>query len=60
MFTCPECREGKHQNCDGRAWDNAKDDYTPCNCAKPWGHPRRDSGGIDETGTLYNAGTRDS
>lgn len=27
---CPECQQGKPQNCDGRAWDAVADDYTPC------------------------------
>jgi hypothetical protein len=35
---CPECAAGKHGNCDGNTWDNAKDDLAPCPCAK-LGHP---------------------
>lgn len=29
---CPECRNGKHQNCDGAAWDDETDDLTLCAC----------------------------
>lgn len=29
---CPECEVGKHDNCDGRSWDNELDDYVPCPC----------------------------
>ena len=29
---CPECRAGKHRNCDGTAWDQAADAPTPCPC----------------------------
>lgn len=30
---CPECRDGKHRNCDGTAWDDATDALTACACA---------------------------
>ncbi len=30
---CPECTAGKHQNCEGQAWDNAADEPTDCACA---------------------------
>lgn len=30
---CPECRAGKHSNCDGSSWDFAKDEGAPCPCA---------------------------
>ena len=30
---CPDCEQGKHHNCDGRAWDNDADDFAPCPCA---------------------------
>lgn len=30
--TCPECRAGKHRNCDGQAWDDAADAPTACAC----------------------------
>lgn len=29
---CPECRAGKHTNCDGTAWDQAADAPTTCAC----------------------------
>lgn len=29
---CPECRAGKHRNCDGTAWDTEKDAPAPCEC----------------------------
>lgn len=29
---CPECRNGKHQNCDGQAWDEEADELTVCEC----------------------------
>ena len=32
--SCPECRSGKHQNCDGQAWDAVKDEPTSCACAE--------------------------
>lgn len=28
----PECREGKHRNCWGEAWDLEADDVTDCSC----------------------------
>jgi hypothetical protein len=31
--SCPDCEQGKHHNCDGRAWDNDADDFAPCPCA---------------------------
>ena len=34
---CPECRAGKHDNCDTTAWDNDLDAPVPCECWK-WGH----------------------
>lgn len=30
---CPECRAGKHRNCDGTAWDDEADQATRCTCA---------------------------
>lgn len=30
---CPECRDGKHQNCDGTALDLETDLIVPCGCA---------------------------
>ena len=29
---CPECAAGKHGNCDGSTWDNARDMRAPCPC----------------------------
>lgn len=29
---CPECRAGKHRNCDGSALDWASDEIVPCFC----------------------------
>lgn len=29
---CPECQQGKHQNCSGQAWDNAADEAVACGC----------------------------
>jgi len=29
---CPECRQGKHPNCDGVTWDTALDQAMPCPC----------------------------
>lgn len=29
---CPECQQGKHQNCSGQAWDNAADEPVSCGC----------------------------
>jgi hypothetical protein len=29
---CPECRQGKHGNCDGLTWDDQADDLAPCPC----------------------------
>ena len=31
-WICPECATGKCRNCDGNAWDDEKDDLTPCTC----------------------------
>ena len=28
----PDCRDGKHPACDGRAWDDTTDDMTTCTC----------------------------
>lgn len=30
---CPECAAGKHDNCDGTAWDTDADQSTRCACA---------------------------
>lgn len=29
---CPECRDGKHDNCNGDAWDMAADQPAACSC----------------------------
>jgi hypothetical protein len=29
---CPECIQGKHQNCTGQAWDFDTDTPTRCEC----------------------------
>lgn len=29
---CPECKNGKHQNCDKQAYDDATDELVPCRC----------------------------
>lgn len=31
-FVCPECAAGKHENCDGSAWDTHQDEPTTCSC----------------------------
>ncbi|GAA4075602.1 hypothetical protein ACFFOS_27520 [Nocardioides kongjuensis] len=30
---CPECRAGKHGNCDGGSWDYVADEPAACPCA---------------------------
>ena len=32
--TCPECRAGKHRNCDGTSWEITFDRPGPCPCAE--------------------------
>ena len=32
-FLNPECRDGKHRNCDGRALDVARDVFVGCDCS---------------------------
>lgn len=29
---CPECKQGKHANCDGEAWSDEIDGPVPCSC----------------------------
>jgi len=29
---CPDCIQGKHQNCSGTSWNNTKDEETKCPC----------------------------
>lgn len=31
-FICPECRQEKHNNCDGTAFDEGNDDFVQCEC----------------------------
>lgn len=38
---CPECRSGKHGNCDGTALDEAADDIVECTCPPAFGHDPR-------------------
>lgn len=35
---CPECKAGKHTNCDGSAWCNALDRDVFCYCDSILGH----------------------
>lgn len=37
---CPECRAGKHDNCDGGAWDVDTDEAAVCEC---WEHDHEES-----------------
>ncbi|ASD52318.1 hypothetical protein QCN32_gp43 [Arthrobacter phage Niktson] len=32
MPLCPECRDGKHQNCTGQALHPVSDEIVACNC----------------------------
>lgn len=36
---CPECKAGKHGNCEGITWDFDTDTLTTCGCREPhaWG-----------------------
>lgn len=34
---CPECKQAKHGNCDGRTWDFDADDFRACECGH-WSH----------------------
>lgn len=36
---CPECRSGKHGNCDGEALNEATDEIVACTCP-PAFHPK--------------------
>jgi hypothetical protein len=33
LEACPECQQGKHDNCDGTTWDDWRDTYAECPCA---------------------------
>ena len=35
---CPECRDGKHGNCNGHAWDEASDALGACSCGTTGAH----------------------
>jgi hypothetical protein len=51
---CPECQQGKHQNCDGLAWDFEIDKLTHCDCEEV-SHPLRgetEDGGRDDDGGI--------
>lgn len=39
IITNPECRSGKHTNCDGNGWDTRLDAVCdcPCDCHEPKG-----------------------
>lgn len=41
MPTCPECRDSKHQNCDGFADIDDNDNLIPCGCDGSLPHPLR-------------------
>lgn len=32
IILCPECKAGKHGNCNGEAWDEEVDEPTSCGC----------------------------
>lgn len=32
--SCPECKNGKHINCDGEAWSVDIDGPVPCACGE--------------------------
>lgn len=38
-ITCPECDQGKHDNCGGDALDEVRDEITTCDCYSA-GHER--------------------
>jgi len=39
--SCPDCEQGKHQNCTGAAWDDGADAETVCPCSVLTGHGRQ-------------------
>lgn len=43
-WICPECRAGKHGNCDGSAWDDLRDAITECGCSHGTAEPGVDGG----------------
>jgi hypothetical protein len=48
---CPECRAGKHPNCDGTTWDTVRDEPAACPCAAA-GHG---TGQLDDLFTATDA-----
>lgn len=32
LLICPECKNGKHQNCDGQVLDPDTDEFGLCEC----------------------------
>jgi hypothetical protein len=36
---CPECTQGKHDNCDGASWDDETDGPAVCPCWEVDHHP---------------------
>ena len=38
---CPDCEQGKHQNCTGEAWDTVADAPTVCPCSLNRAGPHR-------------------
>lgn len=37
IAACPECEQGKHDNCDGTSWDTDRDREAECPCSQS--HP---------------------
>lgn len=37
---CPECRAGKHPNCDGTTWNDIEDEYDWCPCTNDYHKPK--------------------
>lgn len=43
-YFCPECKAGKHDNCDGTAWDDQADEETACPCSTTiTHHPKKET-----------------
>lgn len=51
-FVCPECRAGKHGNCDGYAWDDQLDEPTACSCDVAL-HPTSDALRVTRHGSRW-------
>ena len=43
---CPECVQGKHDNCDGTTWDVIIDEPAACPCAEHGHGLRGEPGGV--------------